>query len=70
MTDKLKPCPFCGRKPTVIITPQDGVPSGDAGTSVTIKCECHAMMKFWALKREWVLETAEKSWNRRAENDR
>lgn len=67
---KLKPCPFCGGKASLISTAQRGSISGDMGTRSTVICidrrnECGAKIVKWALEQEWAEESAVKAWNRR-----
>ena len=49
---ELKPCPLCNAdKPYRTATPVIGIPSGDSGYSMTIKCrECGCEIKRWAEK--------------------
>ena len=68
---ELKPCPLCNAdKPYRTATPVIGIPSGDSGYSMTIKCrECGCEIKRWALKKAWAISSAETAWNRRAQPD-
>ena len=70
MTDKLKPCPFCGSKATF---GEKIVEYYANGTREVIRTErthnvicnvCFAATKYYPSK-----ETAKKQWNRRADND-
>lgn len=72
MTDKeLKPCPFCGGKARIFYTMDIGVPTGDNGYKVSVKCDnllcCGAKIEKWAAKKEWAKESAINAWNRRAD---
>lgn len=60
MTDKLKPCPFCGGEAEHIKTHLYGKVSGHF--IACKKCECQ--IKIFSSK-----QNAEKAWNRRANND-
>lgn len=69
---ELLPCPCCGAdKPYGTVTPEIGIPSGDSGYRMTIKCrECGCIITRWALKKAWAIESAKSAWSRRAESDR
>ena len=64
-------CPLCGaNKPFRTVTPENGIPSGDSGYRMTIKCrdrECGCIITRWALKKAWAIESAETAWNRRTQ---
>ena len=65
---ELQNCPCCGEKANIIITSEAGVPSGDKGAKVVISCqnrECGCKIEKWALKMEWAVESATKTWNNR-----
>lgn len=64
---ELKPCPCCDAdKPFTRAIPEVGIPSGDSGYRVTIKCrDCGCTITRWALKKAWAIESAETAWNRR-----
>lgn len=66
---ELKPCPCCNAdSPFKIAIPEAGIPSGDSGYRVTIKCrDCGCSITRWALKKAWAIESAEAAWNRRAQ---
>lgn len=68
LTEKgaLLPC-MCGGTAGVIRTRKAGVPSGDDGWCVTVKCNaCGASLKRWALKKSWAEDSARLAWNTRA----
>jgi Lar family restriction alleviation protein len=71
MSVELKPCPFCGGKARIFYTMDIGVPTGDNGYKVSVKCDnllrCGAKIEKWAAKKEWAKESAIKAWNRRAD---
>lgn len=58
---ELKPCPCCDAdKPFTRAIPEVGIPSGDSGYRVTIKCrDCGCTITRWALKKAWAIESAE-----------
>lgn len=64
---ELKPCPCCDAdKPFTRAIPEVGIPSGDSGYRVTIKCrDCGCTITRWALKKTRAIESAEAAWNRR-----
>jgi Lar family restriction alleviation protein len=67
---ELKPCPFCGCKATLYTITKHGIPSADSGYESTIICEtegCSARVVFWALEKQWAIDSAIYAWNRRAE---
>ncbi|WP_040662485.1 Lar family restriction alleviation protein [Oscillibacter ruminantium] len=68
---ELKPCPCCDAdNPFKRAIPEVGIPSGDSGYRVTIKCrDCGCSITRWALKKAWAIESAEAAWNRRAQPD-
>lgn len=66
MSKKLEPCPFCESSVKIHLTPKVGIPSGDDGWQAEIMCQCHAGMKFWALKKSWAEDALAKAWNSRA----
>ena len=58
---------MCGGTAGVIRTRKAGVPSGDDGWCVTVKCNaCGASLKRWALKKSWAEDSARLAWNTRA----
>lgn len=66
---ELKPCPFCGCKATLSTITRIGSPSSDSGYESTIKCcmdNCRARVVFWALEKQWAIDSAIAAWNRRA----
>lgn len=66
--NELKPCPFCGNeKATINLYKKRGTPSGDDGWNAEIRCKCHALVRFWALKKSWARQSAIEAWNSRAE---
>ena len=66
--NELKPCPFCGNeKVTINLYEKRGTPSGDDGWNAEIRCKCHALVRFWALKKSWARQSAIEAWNSRAE---
>lgn len=59
MSEKLKPCPFCGGTASII---QDG--TGEPSQSIAITCDnCYVTSAFCKAEKE-----AKKWWNRRANN--
>lgn len=70
---ELKPCPFCGGEARVYYKMDIGIPSGDNGHRVSVRCEnthrCGAKIECWAAKKEWARNSAVKAWNRRADNE-
>lgn len=68
---ELKPCPCCGAENSFrTVHPEIGIPSGDSGYRMTIKCrdrECGCIITRWALKKAWAVESAETAWNHRAQ---
>src|SRR5574344_2060356 len=66
---ELKPCPCCNAdSPFKRAIPEVGIPSGDSGYRVTIKCrDCGCTITRWAFKKAWAIESAETAWNRRAQ---
>lgn len=71
MSVELKPCPFCGGKARIFYTMDIGVPTGDNGYKVSVKCDnllcCGAKIEKWAAKKEWAKESAINAWNERAD---
>lgn len=70
MTDKLKPCPFCGGKANLTVkripTEKDNCIIHDFKDEYAIRCnKCMASTKWYKS-----ITTAEKNWNRRTYNDR
>ena len=68
LTEKggLLPCK-CGGAAGIIRTREAGVPSGDNGWCVIVKCNaCRASLKRWALKKSWAENSARLAWNTRA----
>lgn len=69
MSEKLKPCPFCGGKATVFLIPQGLRSAGLYTVGCTEDAMCfgnlnHVAMVFVTRK------LAEETWNRRADNDK
>jgi len=65
MSEKLKPCPFCGSKPIIIKVGNNFTRK----KSVRIKCQsCRIERTTGAIRYniEWCLEEAIKAWNTRA----
>lgn len=68
MSEKLKPCPFCGGDALLFLQCRNGIPSGDVGTEAIIQCnECNAKITRWALKKNWAKKSVIDAWNGRAE---
>lgn len=66
--NELKPCPFCGNeKVTINLYKKRGTPSGDDGWNAEIRCKCHALVRFWALKKSWARQSAIETWNERVD---
>ncbi len=67
---ELKPYQGCDAdKPFTRAIPEVGIPSGDSGYRVTIKCrDCGCAITRWALKKAWAIESAISAWNRRAQH--
>lgn len=66
--NELKPCPFCGNeKVTINLYKKRGTPSGDDGWNAEIRCKCHALVRFWALKKSWARQSAIGAWNERVD---
>lgn len=62
----LVPC-MCGGSAGVIRSRQLGVPSGDDGWKVTVKCNtCGLELRRWGLKKKWAEDSACLAWNTRA----
>ena len=62
----LVPCK-CGGAAGIIRTREAGVPSGDDGWCVTVKCNvCGESIKRWALKKSWAENSARFAWNTQA----
>ena len=71
LTEKgvLVPCK-CGGTAGIIRARKAGVPSGDDGWCVIVKCNtCGASLKRWALKKSWAENSARLAWNTRAKID-
>ena len=72
MTDKLKPCPFCGGNAKLITSAPSKLFS-DEGETIHFKVKCDAddtgcigaFVNLWEITKERAIE----KWNRRAEND-
>ena len=62
----LVPCK-CGGAAGIIRTRKAGVPSGDDGWCVAVKCNaCGETLKRWALKKSLAEASARLAWNTRA----
>lgn len=65
----LKPCPFCGKPAFLFVHKEVGIPNGQNGYGAITTCtnapECGAMVKVWALEKEWAVSSATEAWNRR-----
>ena len=64
MQIELKPCPFCGGEARVNHRMDIGVPFGDSGHIVSVRCDCGAKIECRAAKEEWARNYAVKAWNR------
>lgn len=73
MQIELKPCPFCGGDARVYYKMDIGIPTGDNGHKVSVRCEntlrCGAKIEKWAAKKEWARNSAVEAWNRRADDE-
>lgn len=73
MQIELKPCPFCGCDARVYYKIDIGIPTGDNGHKVSVRCEntlrCGAKIEKWAAKKEWARNSAVEAWNRRADDE-
>jgi Lar family restriction alleviation protein len=68
MSDKLKPCPFCGGEAELFLRSCNGVPSGDVVTEAEITCnKCDVKFTRWALNKIWAKKSVIEAWNRRVE---
>lgn len=64
MTEKLKPCSFCGKRPSEDIA----IYSFGDGHTATITCSCGAKMNSESFyKEQCAKQDAVDKWNRRAE---
>ena len=65
MDTQLKHCPFCGGEARMIVLEEDGGYSANIYCSSDNLIGCFTRQFHWALKKEWAVETAINSWNRR-----
>ena len=74
MTEQLKPCPFCGRKPTDPVKSSDSDERCGYNFKVSISCKCGATISAgskhdkqgWCDDKGEAMEAVIKAWNARA----
>lgn len=64
MSDELKPCPFCGRKPSVF--PRDPKKEGDSWTKIICPRDRCAQVEVLVCSERGHYKAAAKRWNTRA----